>query len=130
MMTFNLPEAVAEDFQVQVVPSPESWVVRCVGTLDFTDSSAVMQPELMRLHREVLAAKVPRVELNLAGVEYMNSSGLKGFMAWFLAVDALEPGPYRIDIVYDAKKTWQAVSLAAMERVAPRALQMKKADVK
>jgi hypothetical protein len=115
------------DFKATVTPGGEGvWRIDCHGTIDQTDASTSVQPVLMQLHEELVQSGINRVEVDLAAVEYMNSSGLKGFIAWFLAAEYSNGGPrYAIELVYDPKKTWQAVSLTVMEKVAPRAVKVR-----
>lgn len=124
-MSRPLPFAapIANDFLVTVSEEGTLWRVECRGTVDHVEASSLIQPVLMKLHEEVVAGSVARVQLDVQHVDYMNSSGLKGFITWFLAAEYGNNGqPYQIEFLYDRRKTWQAVSSAVMEKVAPRSL--------
>ncbi|MBX5484468.1 MAG: hypothetical protein IRZ16_21820, partial [Myxococcaceae bacterium] len=84
-MGFELPAQITPDFSARLERQADHWTVTLSGTLDVPDAAARVQPELLRLHEALLGAKVPKVTLSVQNIEYMNSSGLKAFMAWFLA---------------------------------------------
>ena len=123
-MDFQFPMSLTPDFSVALERSDRAWTVRCQGTLDTRDAAAVVQPHLLELHEEVVRAKVPLVELEVERVEYMNSSGLKSFMAWFLTAAHAPEGRYRIDVRIDASREWQRLSFRPMERLAPTTVRL------
>lgn len=104
--------------------NPDRWSVRCAGILDTHNASAVVQPELIKLHEAVRGAGVRHVELEVHDVEYMNSSGLKSFMVWFLAAANAREGRYQIDVVFDPGRSWQQLSFHPMERLAPNTVKL------
>ena len=71
------------------------------------------------------AATVDGRPLDLASVEYMNSSGLKSFLAWFLTASQSKAHQYTIEVRYDPDRTWQQVSFRPMERLAPKVVRLK-----
>jgi hypothetical protein len=97
--------------------------VVCSGTLESQDPGRTLQPALLKLHADLLSAKVALVHLEMQTVEYMNSAGLKCFMAWFLKAEQ-NPGHYTIEVVYEPTMTWQQLSFTTMGRIAPKALRM------
>ena len=120
----ELPAHIAEDFRIEVDQATDGWTVRCNGTLDHTDASTAVQPLLLKLHQTLVTEQVKQVRLELFGVDYINSSGLKSFMSWFLKADQGGQPAYKINVIFDPKRTWQAVSLGAMAQVAPSTLVM------
>ena len=123
-MAFQFPPSLTPDFQITLNDGESRWRVKCSGILDAPNAAALVQPELLRLHAAVVAAKIPVVELQLAEVEYINSSGLKSFMAWFLAAANSGDFRYLIEVVYDPSRSWQQLSLRPMERLAPRTVKL------
>ena len=123
-MSFELPAQLTPDFTVKVQQGSSQWVVSCAGTLDTSDAAARVQPALLKLHDAVLAAQVPRVRLEVQDVEYMNSSGLKSFMAWFLTASNVRQNRYVIEVVFDPSRSWQQLSFKPMERLAPNSVKL------
>ncbi len=123
-MAFEFPARLTADFWITLKRSPERWTAHCAGILDSQDAAAVVQPELLRFHQAVTDAKVPVVGLELYDVEYMNSSGLKSFMAWFLAAANARESRYIIEVSFDPGRSWQQLSFRPMERLAPQTVKL------
>ena len=123
MSGITFPPSVVEGFGVQVSQTGNRVDVICSGTLESQDPVRVLQPALLQLHADLVNAKVALVHLQVNKVEYMNSAGLKCFMAWFLKAEQ-NPGHYTIEVVYDPAMTWQHLSFTTMGRIAPKALKM------
>lgn len=123
-MSFNLASQITPDFSVTLKQGADRWVLACSGILDVPDAAKLVQPELLRLHTAALEAGVPVVRVEVKDVEYMNSSGLKSFMAWFLAAANAKEGRYVIEVGYDPERNWQQLSLRPMERLAPKTVRL------
>lgn len=123
-MSFDFPQEITPEFKMTLERGQEHWSVTCLGILDAREAAGLVQPELMKLHEAALAAGVERIRLGVADVEYMNSSGLKAFMAWFLAAANARQGRYQIEVEYDAGVSWQHLSLQPMERLAPNTVRL------
>ena len=123
-MSFELPPQFTPDFSATLEKTADRWTVKCFGTLDVSDAAARVQPEMLKLHDAATAAKIPVVRLEVQDVEYMNSSGLKAFMAWFLAASNSKGNRYAIEVVYDPNKSWQQLSFRPMERLAPNTVKL------
>ncbi len=109
-------------FKVQMSVAGKACVMQCSGTIDSPDSTSTLQPMLLQLHDRLVAAGVETVRLDVSGMEYMNSSAIKCFMAWFLKAERSKDASYAITVVFDKQRTWQYVSFTTMGRVAPRVL--------
>lgn len=123
-MDFSFPTGWSSGFHLALEQAPGRVSVSCSGTLDMADAAAALQPQLLRFHAAVVEAKIPRVELHLEDVEYMNSSALKSFMVWFLSAAKDAGHRYQIVVTFDPARSWQAVSLRPMERLAPETVQL------
>ena len=123
-MAFQFPSKLTPDFNLTLHEGSGRWAVVCSGTLDTVDAAAVVQPQLLKLHAAVVEAKIPVVTLDLKAVEYMNSSGLKSFMVWFLTASNAKDGAYTIEVGYNPDLSWQQMSLKPMERLAPRTVKL------
>lgn len=121
---FKLAEQLTADFRLGLRTASDAWSVTAQGTLDAADSAARVQPELLRLHAALVEAKIPLVSLDVADVDYMNSSALKAFMAWFLAASNEKAHRYRIEVSIDPSRSWQKLSFQPMERLAPETVKL------
>lgn len=125
MSAFQFPSNLASGFKISLKETGDTWTVECSGVLDSPDACAAVQPQLLALHHAAVVAKVALVRLEMHGVEYMNSSGLKSFMVWFLAANQSKEHRYGIEVSYDPDRTWQPISLRPMERLAPNVVHLK-----
>lgn len=124
----TFPETLTPGFRFKVQPEGESCRIECSGTLDVRDASTEVQSELLRLHDALVASRVHSVRLDMHGVDYMNSSGIQGFMAWFLKAGNAIDHRYTIEVIYDPDRRWQVVSFPIMERLTPGVLRVRAAD--
>ncbi len=122
MSDFRFPEELTPGFRVKVGSTGNAWSVQCAGTLDVRDAAGVIQPHFLRLHEALVAASASSVRLDIHAVEYINSSGIKGFIGWFMKAERTVPPPYQIELIYDKDRTWQVVSFAALQRLASKVL--------
>jgi hypothetical protein len=123
MSGIQYPSDLIAGFDVKISASGDRVDIVCAGTLESPDPVAALQPALLRLHADLLAAGVRTAHLEMQKVEYMNSSGLKCFMAWFLKAEQ-NPGNYIIEVVFDPGITWQQLSFTTMARIAPKVLRV------
>lgn len=123
-MTFAFRTDLTPEFQLTFEQREGRWSVVASGILDVANAAAVVQPELIRLHAEAVRQGVPTVGLEVGEVEYINSSGLKSFMAWFLTAANEREGKYQIEVSYDPTRSWQHSSFRPMERLAPQTVKL------
>lgn len=124
-MGFQFPPNLAEGFHISLQDAGPTWVVECSGVLDSPDASVTIQPHLLALHKAVVTAKIHSVRLDVQDLSYINSNGIKSFMAWFLAANHARDHRYGIEVTYDPDRRWQPVSFEAMERLAPKVVQLR-----
>ena len=91
--------------------------VRFAGTGE-AEGARVLDRFLGLLHDEALSQELREVTIELAELEFINSSCLKAMVAWIYKVDT-EGRPYTIRLVRDASMHWQRTSLATLQRLAP-----------
>jgi hypothetical protein len=91
--------------------------VRFAGTGE-AEGARVLDRFLGLLHDEALSQELREVTIELAELEFINSSCLKAMVAWIYKVDT-EGRPYTIRLVRDAAMHWQRTSLATLQRLAP-----------
>jgi hypothetical protein len=121
------PEEIVPGFHLRVKKEPGAWTIECSGTLGAIDAASRVQPELLRLHDAAVANDVHHLTLDMHDVDYMNSSGIKGFVAWFLKADWSTDHRYTIELLYNPQRSWQSVSFSAIERLVPNILRVRAA---
>ena len=122
MPAVSFPEHPVPAFNVKLGVDGETCSLVCSGTLDASDSTTELQPQLLSLHEQLVQSGIKKVVLDVTAVSYMNSSGVKCFMSWFIKAERSKTPPYEIQIVFDPQRTWQYVSFTTMGRIAPKVL--------
>ena len=117
----SFPEQPVAGFKVRLTTSDDALTLTCTGTLDGNEATSQLQPHFLQLHEKLVAAGTKKVRLDVTAVDYMNSSGVKCFMTWFLKAERAQ-APYPIEIVFDPQRTWQYVAFTTMGRIAPKVL--------
>lgn len=90
---------------------------RFAGTGE-AEGAAVLDRFLGLLHVHLVSQQLREVTIELAELEFINSSCLKAMVAWIYKVDT-EGRPYGIRLVRDPSQHWQRTSLATLQRLAP-----------
>lgn len=121
-MSIFLPSEPVLGFKTELTTEGTKCTIKCKGVLDGPDATTLLQPALLTMHDALLFGHFKTVVLDLSKVEYMNSSGIKCFMAWFLKAERAPNVAYTIEIVFEPKHTWQYVSFTTMGRIAPKVL--------
>lgn len=122
MSAITINEEPVPGFRMKLESAGGSYRLDCSGTLDARDVVAKVQPELIALHQALTAQRVVSITVSMSAVQYMSSSGIKCFMAWFLRADGSKGHRCKIELTYDPGKTWQRVSFTTMAKVAPNVL--------
>jgi hypothetical protein len=91
--------------------------VRFAGTGE-AEGAEVLNRFLNLLHGEATARGLGEVVVEMAELDFINSSCLKAMVAWVYKVDT-GGRPYKIRLVRDAGLHWQRTSLATLQRLAP-----------
>ncbi|MGH7742122.1 MAG: hypothetical protein ACRENS_08875 [Candidatus Eiseniibacteriota bacterium] len=91
--------------------------VRMSGTVESRDPGTLLDAYWIGLDQAVRMAGVREVELDLGGLDYMNSSGLLTLVRWITLVKA-DP-KYQILIRHDPNLTWQKTNVPVLAKLAP-----------
>jgi len=89
-------------------------LVRLVGTADL-DVKKTLDEFLARLHETAQTSNATEVVVDFRDLKFMNSSCLKGLVAWICAVQELPPQlRYHVVLVSSPEMRWQRRSLRAL----------------
>jgi hypothetical protein len=118
----KVQEVVSKGFTLAVVHDSKTPAVSFSGNGD-SEAIEPLKLFLKALDKELLAKRETSVAMNLKDLYFMNSSCLKAFVAWIYGVS--ESGkPYRIRLQTNPRLHWQARSMATLQRLAPKVVQI------
>jgi hypothetical protein len=84
--------------------------VRLAGTADLT-AKQQLDRLLCEVHGQMTRTGGTQVNVDVSGVEFMNSACLKAFVTWVTTVHAMEEGRYQITFLFKPDVWWQRRSL-------------------
>lgn len=111
---------------VEVLDTSEGVSVVLRGDADAREAGPELDTFLVRrVHPAVLGAGLKELQLDVTGLEFLNSAGIKALVNWLLVVKQ-QPVPQRYAILlrYDEGITWQGKGLKPLACVAPTFLRL------
>ena len=111
---------------VEVLDAGDSISVVLRGDSDAREAGPTLDTYLVRrVHPAVLQAGLKHLLLDVTGLEFLNSAGIKALVNWLLAVKQQAPAArYFIVLQYDEGITWQGKGLKPLACVAPSFLRL------
>lgn len=87
------------------------------GSVEVRDPGALFDPYWSSLDEALRREGVKQVELDIRGLEFMNSSGILTLVRWIVKVKA-QPA-YEIVIQHNHDLTWQKTNVPVLAKLAP-----------
>ena len=97
-------------------------MLEMLGAVDARDAGAVFDAYWSRIDADLRKEGIRMVELDLRGLEFMNSSGLLTIVRWLTKVKD-SPG-YQIIIHHDRELTWQRTNVPVLAKLAPTVVRL------
>lgn len=112
---------------VEVVDAGDSVAVVLRGDADAREAGPELDAYLVRaVHPAALQVGLRELRLDVTGLEFLNSAGIKALVNWLLAVKQQPPAQrYVIVLDYDEGITWQGKGLKPLACVAPSFLRLR-----
>jgi len=86
--------------------------VKISGIIEVREPGDILYQFFSDLHNEILEKEIKRIYLDIALLEFMNSSGIKEIVEWVLKLDDLdEKNSYKITFLYNPNILWQESSI-------------------
>lgn len=114
---------------VQIVPLLSEGVLRVTmsGSVEMRDPGAALNPFWEALDERASRLGVERVEVDMSGVSYMNSSGILTLVRWITRVrDRVGAPGYRMTFHFDENVTWQRTNVPILAKLAPGSVSLEK----
>ena len=110
----------------EVLDSDDTVSVVLRGDSDARDAGTALDDFLVkRVHPAVMKAGLKLLQLDVTGLEFLNSAGIKALVNWLIAIKKQQPQDrYFIVLQYDEGITWQSKGLKPLACVAPSFLRL------
>ncbi len=90
-------------------------VVQLKGTISTANPAQILNPFVDAAHKELSAAAVKHIDVDLRDLEFCNSSGFKSFIYWIQLIQKLpQPQQYKLRFKTNPQRRWQKTSLLAL----------------
>jgi hypothetical protein len=110
----------------EVLDSDNTVSIVLRGDSDARDAGTALDDFLVkRVHPAVMSAGLKLLQLDVTGLEFLNSAGIKALVNWLIAIKKQQPQDrYFIVLQYDEGITWQSKGLKPLACVAPSFLRL------
>jgi hypothetical protein len=123
MSKLGVDSVAVERLQIQVQDSPVALIFN--GDIDMEDPSTVLDPFFTRVHQGMLSGGNKEISVDMTGLNFLNSSGIKAISKWIMQLGALgEDQKYLIKIKHNPEITWQVTSLPTLTYLVPGAVEV------
>lgn len=114
---------------VQIVPVLSEGVLRITmsGSVEMRDPGAALNPFWEDVDARAFRMGIERIEVDMSGVSFMNSSGLLTLVRWITRVrDRVGGAGYRMTFHFDENVTWQRTNVPILARLAPDSVSLER----
>lgn len=119
MTELVLPFRELAELQVAAAVERDTVALSLRGTADMRVSDA-LDAVFHQLHEEALRRGVSRVDVDMTGLQFMNSSCFKSLVGWIVNLQGTEPASrYQVRFLSDPDLLWQRRSLKTLSCFAP-----------
>ena len=109
-----------ENFEIRLSEKEGTIAVVFSGMIDIREPTKEILPYLLKIHKTILENAFNKVYIDLTGLDFMNSSGIKTFISWIMKVNEMpQADRYNITIIYGPDITWQQSSVKVIKRLFP-----------
>ena len=114
-----------ENLQIEVVDIPEGIKMHIIGTIDMQQPNIILTPYFSDIHNRILSSKIKLLEIDITGLEFMNSSGIGTLIKWFVKMPLLQDDDrYKIKILFNTNIKWQKKGLTPLINLAPDQIEL------
>lgn len=112
----------APGINVHAHPKGDVLMIEMVGSVDGRDAGTVFDAYWSGIDSAIRQAGLRTVELDIRGLEFMNSSGILTIVRWLSKIK--ESPTYEIVIHHDRELTWQRTNVPVLAKLAPAVVRL------
>ena len=115
MQTLQINPVLQPNFEADAVADGEEIAVRFSGTADL-NAKSMMDGFLMAVHEEATRLHTRTVNVDISGLEFINSSCLMAIVTWITGVQAMQRR-YQISFHFKSIRDWHKRSLPVLSQL-------------
>ena len=120
MNKLGINDIVKEKMTIRVEDDTDGLLITIDGIIDMEDPGIILDPFFQSVHQSSIQNNIRKINVNLTGLSFLNSSGIKCLAKWVLSLSQVsEDKRYKIIIKQNPTITWQKTSLITLTFAAP-----------
>lgn len=120
MSVYNIEPMQMENANASLENDSEGIVLVLKGDIDMRDTSIEFLPYLIKVHDAIILNKIKSIRLDLSGLTFMNSNGIKSLINWIMKAGEMMPDSrYTINIIANSNIAWQESTLPVLRKLFP-----------
>jgi hypothetical protein len=120
MNKLGINDIVQEKMTIRVEDDTDGLLITIDGIIDMEDPGIILDPFFQSVHQSSIQNNIQKINVNLTGLNFLNSSGIKCLAKWVLGLSQVsEDKRYKIIIKQNPTITWQKTSLITLTYAAP-----------
>ncbi|HEX2573694.1 MAG TPA: hypothetical protein VH877_29355 [Polyangia bacterium] len=118
--TITIPPLASGDLKIAAALDGEILRIKMSGIVDMRDPQTILNPYWEKVDKEIVSAGLQQVELDVRGVDFMNSSGIICMVRWITQAKARAPDEaYHIVVQHEPAIGWQKKTIPLFLKLAP-----------
>lgn len=120
MSIYNIDAIKMENATASLENESNGLTLSLKGDIDMRDTSIEFLPYLMKVHDAVIRNSISGIRLDLSGLTFMNSNGIKSLINWVMKASEMPPDKrYKISIIANSNIAWQESTLPVLQKLFP-----------
>jgi hypothetical protein len=120
-MLTQIAPLVADGLEIAVTPNGG---VVLSGRMTSRAPAPEIQPYLRRIHEDARTKRLPKIEVDVTKLTFVNSSAIRLFVDWAMWVKEPTGAPYKLVFRTRDGVAWQRLTLTALKSIAPSAIEV------
>jgi len=98
----------------------EKKTLSIAGTIDYREPDKILEPFFGNLHSNILKSGIKKIEIDVTKLLFLNSSGIKEFVQWFINIELLSSDKrYQVKFLINSNLLWQESTISTIININP-----------
>ena len=90
-------------------------IIDISGNIKCSNPNKIMEPFINEVHNNIIKNEIKSIKIDIRGLFYLNSSGIKQMVNWVLRLEQLSNSQkYIITFLYNPDITWQETFISSL----------------
>ncbi|HBD95503.1 MAG: hypothetical protein A2015_08025 [Spirochaetes bacterium GWF1_31_7] len=94
--------------------------LKIIGTIDSSTPGEFLSPFFKSLHEQIVSSNVKKINIDITGLSYINSSSIKELVSWIIMQKSLpDDQEYMMNFICNSEYLWQDSSITTVSFLNP-----------